>query len=66
MDHAHGTSMLWQLSGPVASAVVGTQCFVHVKAGVRKASLSISLGQKNCDISGGTYGPCYVQAEESS
>lgn len=58
--------VLWQLSGPMASAVVGIQRSVHVKAGVQKASLSIALGQKSCAISGGTCRPCCMQAEESS
>lgn len=42
--------VLLQLSGPMASAVVGIQRSVHVKAGVQKASLSIALGQKSCAL----------------
>lgn len=46
--------------------VLGTLCFVHGNITVQKTLQNITVGQKSCDMAGGTCRPCHLQAQQNA
>lgn len=46
--------------------VLGTLCFVHGNISVQKTLQNITVGQKSCDMAGGTCRPCHLQAQQNA